>query len=411
MARQQVVIPYTPRPAQQKLHENVKRFNVVVWHRRAGKTVWAVNHLIKQAISCNLNRPQLAYVAPTYQQVKRVAWAYIKEFTAPIPGVQWNEAELRCDFLGRRIYLLGADNYNSLRGMYLDYAILDEFGDMKPDAWQEVIRPALSDREGGAIMMGTPRGRNHLFDALERAKASEGRIYHSVLRASESGILPQSELDDARSMMTAAKYAREYECSFDDAENAMFKRDWLLLADKPDTLTSVCVAIDPAVTSKIGSDETGIIAAGRDGDTGYVLADRSGQFTPEDTISRAITLYEQAHADCIVVEVNNGGDYLKSMIRAHPSGKNIKVVQVRATRGKALRAEPISALYERGSVYHCEYFNALEDQMCTWEQNSGDSPDRLDALVWALTHLFKSGKKDTIDIVPVCTKDVLGDFI
>lgn len=161
--------------------------------------------------------PRYAYIAPLYVQAKDVAWGYLKRFASPIPGARFNEAELRADFPnGARVRLYGADNYDRMRGIYLDGVVMDEYADMPSAAWAEVIRPALSDREGWAVFIGTPKGRNEFFRLWQSARASE-QWFSLMLRASETGILAQGELDDARAGMTTDQYEREFECSFDAA--------------------------------------------------------------------------------------------------------------------------------------------------------------------------------------------------
>jgi hypothetical protein len=210
-----VFIPYTPRHQFLPLHDRTTRWSVCVAHRRAGKTVATLNDLIRAAWMCSKSEPRFAYVAPTYAQAKDVAWAYLKRFTAPIPGTIASESELRVDLPnGARIRLYGADNYDRMRGLYLDGVVLDEFGDMDPRAWQEVVRPALSDRQGWAVFIGTPRGQNHFADLW--ASASNDPAWTAIkLPASQTGLLPEEELSDARRAMSPAQYAAEYECSFD----------------------------------------------------------------------------------------------------------------------------------------------------------------------------------------------------
>lgn len=153
-------------------------------------------------------------------------------------------------------------------------------------------------------------------------------------------------------------------------------------------LARIVVAIDPAVTSGEDSDETGIVAAALGSDArGYVLADASCRVPPADWARRAIRLYHDLGADRIVAEANNGGDLVSTVIRT--VDPTVPVTLVRAARGKRTRAEPISALYEQGRVSHVEAFPELEDQMCSYTGAPGeDSPDRMDALVWALTQVM-----------------------
>lgn len=199
------------------LHDRSKRWAVGVCHRRAGKTVACINELIKGALTCSLPEPRFAYIAPLYSQAKDVAWSYLKRFTGNIPGVVPYENELRVDLPnGGRVRLYGADNYDRMRGIYLDGVVIDEYGDIDPRAWQEVIRPALSDRRGWAIFIGTPKGRNHFSDLWDAA-GRDPDWYALMLKASQTGLIAPEELADARKSMTADQYAAEYECSFQAA--------------------------------------------------------------------------------------------------------------------------------------------------------------------------------------------------
>lgn len=195
-----------------------ERWASVVAHRRAGKTVACIMDLIKRAVEHKGKEPRFAYVAPTYTQAKDVAWSYLKDYTAAIPGLEKSESELSVTFPHNkaRIRLYGAENYDRIRGLYLDGVVIDESGDIDPRAWPEVIRPALSDRKGWATFIGTPKGRNAFYDLHRDAQRSDD-WYTSELRASQTGIIDAAELDDARRTMTAEQYAQEYECSFEAA--------------------------------------------------------------------------------------------------------------------------------------------------------------------------------------------------
>lgn len=223
--RQRVIIPYTPRPQFVPFHDRTQRWAWIAAHRRFGKTVGCINELIRGALTCRKENPRFAYIAPLYTQAKDIAWTYVKHFTADIPGVAHHESELRADFPnGGRVRLYGAENYDRMRGVYFDGVILDEYADMDPRVWPEVIRPALSDRQGWATFIGTPKGRNAFYElgygnpdtGWEGAEKSD-EWFHLVLRASETGILADGELGDARKIMTPEQFEQEYECSFDAA--------------------------------------------------------------------------------------------------------------------------------------------------------------------------------------------------
>jgi len=212
-----IEIAYKPREQQLAIHElmDSKRFGVVVAHRRMGKTVSAINHLIKEAILNQKEAPRYAYIAPTYGQAKRVAWDYLVKYAEPLGGSQ-NITELRVDFWGRRVQLYGSDNPESLRGQYFDGVILDEIGDQNPKIWTDIIRPALADRKGWCLFIGTPKGHNHFKELRDRAEKEEGWGLLEF-KASETGVVDDTELKAARNEMGEDKYRQEFECSFDAA--------------------------------------------------------------------------------------------------------------------------------------------------------------------------------------------------
>ena len=192
------------------------RFTVVVAHRRMGKTVSAINQLIHSSLLCDKPNPRFAYIAATYTQAKRIAWDYLLQYTRPLGAIA-NIAELRVDFMGRRISLYGADNPDSLRGIYLDGVVIDEIGDINPSIWNEVVRPALADRKGYAMMIGTPKGNNHFKDLRDRAEKAKDDWALLEFKASETNLIDPQELASARNEMGDDKFQQEFECSFNAA--------------------------------------------------------------------------------------------------------------------------------------------------------------------------------------------------
>lgn len=239
------VIPYAPRKLFLPFHERTQRFAIGVAHRRCGKTVATINDKIKRAITTDKTHYRAAYLAPYLKQAKDVAWEYLKRYSQPVWGKPPNESELYVELLnGARIKIYGADNPDALRGGYLDDATLDEYADMYPGIWGSIIRPMLADRLGSATFIGTPKGRNAFFDMFERAKA-DPEWYPFFLPASQTGILPQSELDAARREMTPEQYDQEFECSFEAAIiGAYYGRD-MAEAERSGRITDV--PHDPAL--------------------------------------------------------------------------------------------------------------------------------------------------------------------
>ncbi len=215
-----VTIPYEPRPQQLALHQTLERsrFVVSVTHRRLGKTVMAVNHLIRAALTCKRSRARFAYIAPTYRMGKATAWDFLKFYSRPIPGVTFNESELRADYPnGGQVRIYGGDDPDNLRGLYLDGVVLDEYGLHQADIFSTVLRPALADRSGWALFLGTPNGHNQFYEIAKYAQGGPDGWAFVRFPVSETGIIPEDELRAARSVMTADEYAQEFECSFDAA--------------------------------------------------------------------------------------------------------------------------------------------------------------------------------------------------
>ncbi len=242
---QQIRLNYEAREQFIPFHMRTQRWAAQVAHRRAGKTVSTLADVIDDTLRCPLPNARGAYIAPTYAQAKDIAWQYVKDICRPIPGVEFHETELRADFPdGSRVRLYGAENYDRLRGLYLDVAALDEYGDMDPRVWPEVVRPALSDRRGKATFIGTPKGRNHFAELCERAKSNPEEWFFAELKASRTGIIPDDELRDAKREMTREQYAQEYECSFEASVVGAYYADELEEAQK-DRITAV--PHDPSV--------------------------------------------------------------------------------------------------------------------------------------------------------------------
>ena len=217
----------------------------MVAHRRAGKTVASIADLVLMAVCCRKPDGRYAFIAPLFNQAKDVAWPYLLRLTADLsPSI--NESELRVDLPanGARIRLYGADNYERLRGGYFDGLVLDEYGDMDPRAWAEVLRPALADRQGWAIFIGTPKGRNHFCDIWEK-NADQLDWFRLMLKASQTDLIPAAELADSRRSMSEDQYAQEYECSFEAAVVGSYYGK--LLAEITDKKRIASVSWDPAV--------------------------------------------------------------------------------------------------------------------------------------------------------------------
>ena len=222
-----MAIEYQPREWFIPFHNRHQRFASMNTHRRAGKTVALVNDVIYGALQCPLRKPQLAYIGPTYTQAKRIAWTYLKDYAEPYLSKPPQESELKLTLKNdATIHVLGADNADALRGMYLDGTVNDEYAMWRPSVFSQVIRPALSDRNGWSVFASTPRGKNLFYETQRLAESNPKEWFSLTLRASTSGIINLHELDDLRKMMDPEEFAQEYECSFDAAlKGAIFAKE------------------------------------------------------------------------------------------------------------------------------------------------------------------------------------------
>ena len=227
-----VEMDYCPRKVFEDFHDRQERWSVIVAHRRCGKTVLCILDLLYKALMDNKEDGRYAYIAPYYSQAKNIAWDYLLKFSKPVMA-KANQSELWVELInGARIRLYGADSPDGLRGIFLDSVVLDEYADMKPSIWGAVVRPLLTDRKGSATFIGTPKGHNAFWEMYQTATQNPD-WYVKVLRASQTGLLEQSELDDAAKTMTQDQYLQEFECDFESAiVGAYYGKEMRLLTDQ-----------------------------------------------------------------------------------------------------------------------------------------------------------------------------------
>ncbi len=299
----------------------------------------------------------------------------------------WNRSlgELRLDN-GAMLKLGSADEPERFRGWNFSGAWCDELGSWRyPDAWTQ-LRLATRLGRSRIVATMTPRATKLVREVLGRPRLvlTTGSTFDNAANLSDEF------LDEVRAAYEGTRIGRQelYGELLTDTPGALWTHGMIeagrVEAHPP--LKRVVVAIDPAVTAGEDSDATGIVAAGvsHDGHV-YVLDDRTCRLSPDNWALTAVNLYDELHADRVVAEVNNGGDLVTAVLRT--VDPHLPVRTVHASRGKRLRAEPVAALYEQGRVHHVGGFPDLEDEMTTWTPDAPDSPDRLDALVWAVTDL------------------------
>ena len=218
-----IVIPYYPRPIwRDVIHPALEKKNraVLVCHRRFGKSVGCINELIKKALENKKRAPQYCYLGPFRNQAKLIAWEYLKYYSRAIPGVKVNESDLFVEFPsmhpgspGAKIMIVGADKPDRLRGIYLDGCVLDEYAQVKQNVYGEIIVPALTDRDGFAYFIGTPKGQNQFYDRYLKA-LKDDRYFVCCYRADETNVLTAEQIDGMKKEMTDIEIRQELLCDF-----------------------------------------------------------------------------------------------------------------------------------------------------------------------------------------------------
>jgi len=282
-----------------------------------------------------------------------------------------------------------ADEPDRLRGPQHDGAWADEVASWKyPEAWDMLMFGLRLGRSPRVVVTTTPKPVKVIRELVgaQTTVVTRGSTFENVDN------LAPAFLEQIITRYEGTRLGRQelYAEILDDVPGALWTRKVIedLRVNEPPELARVVVAIDPAVTSGEDSDETGIIVVGRGLDgQGYVLKDLSCRMSPDGWARRAVNAYHEFRADRVVAEVNNGGDLVEKVIRT--VDPTVPYRAVRASRGKRVRAEPVAALYEQGRVHHVGGLPLLEDQMCAFLPEGSDvSPDRVDALVWAITELM-----------------------
>jgi len=368
--------------------------------RRSGKTT-GVSIL---AVEKFLEGRRILYATPTQEQVERF-WHEVKNaLEEPINASIYHKNETRhtIELPGteQRIRAKTAFNADTLRGDYADILILDEFQDMDEDAWTLVGAPMLLDRDGDAIFIYTKkRGKNHTDNLFKRAKEdTSGRWATFVFSSHDNPHISVEALSDITGDMSSLAYRMEILAEdLEDDPAALWNREMIDHVTSYPPLYRVGVGVDPSGSTT--GNECGIIAAGigKIGDVihGYILADRSLKGSPAQWGAEVVTTYNLLKADRIVGEANFGGEMVEHTIRTAEGGKSLPYRMVHASRGKAVRAEPIVGLYRNHQglhrVHHVGYHPELETEMCNWVVGQSTfSPNRIDAMVWILTDLMLS---------------------
>lgn len=372
---------------QRRVVEGAARFNAVACGRRWGKTTLGIDLDVQPA----LDGLPVGWFSPTYKMLLEV-WRDMATVCRPV-ATKVNAQERRIELItGGTIEFWSLTEADTVRGRKYARAVIDEAA-MVPDllrTWNEVLRPMLADYAGDAWFLSTPKGRTDFHALFLRGQDAAQPEWASWQMPTWTNphILP-SEVEALRAELPPRVFSQEIEAEFiADVEGALWTHATIEAHRATGTLPEmvrVVVGVDPAGG---GGDEIGIVAAGLGTDGhAYVLEDATMTGSPAAWAARVAAVYERLSADRVIAEKNYGGDMVEHTIRTAAPAIPVKVIS--ASRGKQQRAEPIAALYEQGRVHHAGTFHRLEEQMTTWEPGDtrAKSPDRMDALVWALTEL------------------------
>jgi predicted phage terminase large subunit-like protein len=388
-----------PHAEQARFINSTAKRKIIRAGRRSGKTV-GVSIL---AVKHFLVGRRVLYAAPTNEQLDRFWQEVTRALREPIEAgyLYKNESLKIIEVLGteQRIRAKTAWNADTLRGDYADLLILDEWQLMDEEAWEVIGAPMLLDNNGDVVFVYTPpslrsrsaskaRDPRHASKMFKMASADHRwAAFHFA--SSSNPHISQEALKELALDMTSLSYRQEILGEdVDEVPGALWNPRQLeeCRTQPPTQFERIVIAVDPSVTAGGSSDETGIVVCGKQGDKAYVLRDLSGRVSPNTWTRLVVSAYYEYKADRIVVETNNGGDLVEITLRT--VDRHIPITKVHASRGKMVRAEPVAALYEQGKVLHCGRFPELEDQMCSYTGEGERSPDRLDALVYAITELM-----------------------
>ena len=388
--------------------------------RRGGKTVGIAILAVEQFLAGR----RVLYGAPTADQASRFWSTVTGALYAPVKAGVFKKNEtdhvIELSRTEQRIRAKTAFNADTLRGDYCDLLILDEWQLMDEDAWETVGAPMLLDTNGDAVFIYTPpslhsRSVNKANDPMHAAKMfkraqedGSGRWATFHFASHDNPYLSREALEEISRDMTHMAYRQEILAEdIDEAPGALWKRSTIEegRVHKTPPLERIVVGVDPSATS--GGDEAGIVVAGRAGDHLYILDDMSLQGSPLQWATAAVTAYHKWSADMMVAEANQGGEMVSQVIAQVDAGVPVKLVH--ASRGKATRAEPIAAIYEKGLAHHVGEHPYLENEMVLW--TPGDpSPNRMDAHVWSATELMLGGETAYGDFMQAMRSENNGTF-
>jgi phage terminase large subunit-like protein len=323
-------------PAQLEIFHSEARFKVVAAGRRFGKSRLAAWILLIKALQSESK--DVFYIGPTFQQSKDIMWAMLKELGDGLIATAHENTAVLTLVNGRKIYLKGSDRPDTLRGVGLAYVVLDEYASMKPNVWEQIIRPTLADVRGGAMFIGTPAGKNHFYDVYQDAvELDDWEAFQ--FNSTDNPFIPDDEIDAARSSMSSMSFRQEFEASFETFTGGVFKEEWFKKGPEPEE-GSYVIAIDPAGFESIEKernlkrsrlDETAIAIVKIDRDKWWVKSILHGRWNIKETAKKILTSAIKVESSTVGIETGSLRNailpYLEDEMRVQ--GQYVSIIEMR----------------------------------------------------------------------------------
>lgn len=375
------VIPPRLHPGQLEVLRHPARFKIVVAGRRWGKTRLGVLMALDRAIRGG----RVWWVAPVYNMAN-AGWELLVRLAGRVPGIQIRLAERIVQVPGGgQLWVRSADNPHRLRGFGLDLVVLDEAAFMRREVWYEVIRPALMDRQGEAVFISTPFGRNWFYDLVQTAESLPNWKVWRFPSAANPFLSPE-ELEDIRLSTPTMFYRQEALAEFiSGVEGAIIRREWIRVAAPPPLEgLRISQGVDLAISKREGADYTAIATVGRDSEGRiWVLDVVRARLTFHETLQLIQSLAAKWKPGVIAIErVQYQAAVVQELLRT----TSLPVVPATPDRDKLTRALPVAARYEQGLIYHAPNLpREFEEELLSFPE--GEYDDQVDALVYAVSHL------------------------
>ena len=387
-------------PAQLEIFNSTKRFKIVAAGRRFGKSYLSAWILLIKAIQSDSK--DVFYIAPTFQQAKDIMWAMLKDLGKDLILQAYENTAVLTLINGRKIYLKGSDRPETLRGVGLAYVVLDEYASMKPQVWEQIIRPTLADVKGGALFIGTPAGKNHFFDLYK--DAFEDDDWDSFQYTStDNPFLPPEEIVAASKTMSSMSFRQEFEASFETNSGGIFKEDWFQVAEEPEEGHYV-IAVDPAGFESIEKernlkrsrlDETAIAIVKIDRDKWWVKDILHGRWNVKECAKKILSSAMKVESATVGIETGSLRNailpYLEDEMRTE--GKWVTIIELR--HGGKKKTERITWALQ-GRMEHGQISFNEDRKWKTFLGQMNDFPNRLahDDLLDALAYIDQVSVSD-----------------